>query len=491
MTEPATGATNRGREALGAFVVALVAVSARLRPMRNPDIFWQIRTGDVVLATHRRVATDLFSLALRGRPIHDHEPAFEALVAWIDRNGGMKLLWWTNVVVVVAACVTATIVARKLVESTAARVLAMSIVVAAIAPRLELRAEAFTFFALAIAHGLRRAEKIEDVGWRRFAPIALAAIASPFHGLALFVCAVPIAHALEAIVLRRRSPDAMRSASLDGVVAIATFGAAELVAPGMIANVFGNARATAFNAHIVEYYSPLKILARARDWAPLASIVVAFVAAAGLVHLARASKARLADAFLIGVLVVPGFVWARFSAVAAIATLPWTVAGIAAFVALGAQRLRSSLAMGLAIVGAAVSALVCTANLGDDLHIIGFDLERQPVEAVEWLKVHRPDAKLFHPYNYGAYLIYAEWPPEGVVIDPRSPTVYPNEYAERYYAAASDPNAFQSWANEAPFDTVLLQKGHHTSAPLRDWLATSPEWRTAYEDRLSIVFVRR
>jgi hypothetical protein len=78
-----------------------------------------------------------------------------------------------------------------------------------------------------------------------------------------------------------------------------------------------------------------------------------------------------------------------------------------------------------------------------------------------------------------------------VVIDARAPTVYPNDYAERYYAAVSDPATFQSWANEAPFDTVLLQKGHKSSAPLRDWLGTAPAWRTIYEDRLSIVFERR
>ena len=507
MTPPAIAperATGRGREAIGLLLVALAAFAARLRPLRNPDIFWQIRTGDVVLATHRRVATDLFSLAMRGRPIHDHEPAFEALAAWIDRAGGMKLLWWTNLALVVAACVAAVRVARTIVEpsdhpTTASRVAAAAIVVAAVAARFELRAEAFTLLALAVAHGLRRGESIDRIGWRRFAPVLLAALAAPFHGLALFVGVVPLAHAIEAASFRRGAPHALRSALVDLVVALATFGAAELVAPGMIANVFGNASGDAFKAHIVEYYSPLKILVRAHDAGPLESIAVALVGAGGLVMLARAStssvapakRARLADAILVALLLLPGLVWARFSAVAALATLPWTIAGIATVIDLALRRLHRSLAMGIAVIVVAVSALVSLDDLGKDAKVIGFDLERQPVEAVDWLKVHRPDAKLFHPYNYGAYLIYADWPPQGVVIDPRAATVYPNDYAERYYAASSDPAAFQAWANEAAFDTVLLQRGHKSTAPLRDWLATAPVWREIYEDRLSVVYGRR
>src|SRR5438445_23672 len=85
--------------------------------------------------------------------------------------------------------------------------------------------------ALAFAHLVRRGEPnaLHGFGWRRFAPIVFAAAAAPFHSLAPLVAAVPAAHALEAIVLRRREPRALRSAMVDVAVAISAVIAAEIV----------------------------------------------------------------------------------------------------------------------------------------------------------------------------------------------------------------------------------------------------------------------
>lgn len=481
----------RGPEIFAAFATCALAFAARLRPMRNPDLFWQIRTGDVVLATKRRVAVDLFSAFFRGRPIHDHEAGFEALVAWLDRAGGMKLLWRVNLALVVVVCVAATFAARKLVTPMTPRIVGAAIVVAAIASRFELRAEAFTFGAIALAHLVRRNEPIARIGWRRFAPIVLAAIAAPFHSLAAIVAVTSVAHAIEAIVVRSREPKWMRSALVDVGVAGACVAAAELVAPGLLRTTAGST-VMAFKAHVVEYYSPWKVLERAHDATPIVALVLAAVAVVGLLRLVRATRARPADALLVALMIPPGLPWARFSMVPLLAALPWTIAGIAALVDLVSCRAGDVGRVGIAVVGVALGSVVVTEDLGKEEHVVGFALERQPVEAVEWLKVHRPSALLFHPYNFGAYLIYAEYPAKGVIIDARAQTVYPNDYAERYYAAVSDPVAFEAWVNEAGFDTVMLQRGHKSSAPLLAHLdEADDEWREAYADLVAIVFVKR
>lgn len=478
---------------LGAtLLVSLVAIGARLRPFRNADVLWQIRTGDVVLATRARVDTDRFTYGLRGAKIHDHEPAFEALLAIVDRAGGLVLLWWINLALAVVAVGVSFHAARRLVGGAIARLIATSLVVTAVAARFELRAEAASFLAIAVAHAIRRKanDRHGSMAWTpRLLPIPIAALAAPFHGLSLLVALVPAAHVGEELVLHRRSLD-LRRLGVDLLVMVATILAAEAAAPGMIANVVGNAAGVAFVHHIIEGYSPLQYVIRTHDVFPVAQLTFAMVATAGLVRLSRLGRARLADALLVAAMIVPGLRYLRFTPLAAVAALPWTIAGVAAVVELALPRIRRGLAVGLAVIVALASFVVGTEDLGKDATAVGFDWSRQPVGAVRWLREHRPDAALFHPYNFGAYLIYAQYPPRGVIIDPRAATVYPNDYAERYYRAIEDPVAFEAWAKEAPFDTVLLQKRHKSSEGLRAHLAQSPDWVMAYDDLGSIVFVR-
>ena len=480
-------------EAVGALLVVVLAAAARLRPFRNPDVLWQVRTGDLVLESWRAVPVDHFTSTLRGQPIHDHEPAFEALVALVDRASGLGALWWINLALVILACVVAWRYAARLVPSTHARLVAIAVVIIGVAPRLELRAEAVSFLAITVAHALRRVDEGEATPrWsQRLAPILCAAAAAPFHGLALLTFLVPTAHAGETLLRGPRRRGAWRSIAIDVGVALGCVLATELVVRGTLANVFGNAGAEAFKRHIIEGYSPLHFLARAHDPQPIFALAIALIAAAALLALCRARRARFADVLLVLAMVIPGLKWTRFSALAALAALPWVTAGVAAVADFVLRRTRALVSLGAVLIAAATCIYAVTDNLGRDKRLTGFDWSGQPVGAVEWLRAHRPDPTLFNSYNYGPYLIYVRYPPRGVSIDTRSATVYSNDYADRYYAALADPTVFEAWAREAGFDTVLLQRGHAGSAPLRRYLESSPRWATADYDPVSIVFVRR
>jgi hypothetical protein len=153
-------------------------------------------------------------------------------------------------------------------------------------------------------------------------------------------------------------------------------------------------------------------------------------------------------------------------------------------------RTPSVLRVGVAVVACALSFVAGTGDLGQHARIVAFDYSNQPVDAVEWLRVRIPDARLFHAYNEGAYLLYERFPPRGVVIDPRAAMLYPDSYAATYYAALEDPAAFERWAAAAPFDTVLLGDEHKTTAVLRRYLRDSPRWTPVYDDGAFVVFVR-
>ncbi len=478
-------------EALAASAVVALAVAARLRPLRNGDLLWQIAAGEAITARRALLHHETFSATVRGAPVHDHEPAFEVLVSAVHRLGGLTAVWWAGLFATAAAFAVAFVLARRVTPSPLARLAAVALVLIAAAPRLEPRAEWAAFAAVALAHALRRSEEAPATSGegrarslRTFAPLAVALIGGPFHGLVVLVALVPLAHAVEA-ALRRD----VRSMTVDLGVAAAVPIAVHVSSPHALGAVFAHLRAPTFSAHIVEYYSPLRTVVRSGDPSPLLAIGVAAIAAVGLHARAREGRARPADAVLVAMLLVPGVIRARFVVLAGLAALPWVVGGLAAFFEGVAQRVSAGLRAPIAALLCASAATVLTAELGLR-PVIGFDWSDQPVRAVDWLREHRPAAKLFHPFNYGSYLIYRRYPAAGVVIDPRAAAAYPEAFARAYYQALEEPAQLSAWLDRDGYDAVLLSRWHRGTARAREALARDERWRVAWEDTISIVYVR-
>jgi hypothetical protein len=465
----------------------VLGLAVCLRPLGSPDLLWQIRAGEQILAGGARV--DAASAFFRGAPLRDHETAFEAIVATLYAHGGMVSLWWLDFALTMLFIAAAIASARTLVPSRTARVLGAAVLVAAVGARLDLRPEIAIYVAIAAAHALRcRARADAPYGVARFAPIVVGALAAPFHALSVLVVVVPLAHATAEALFARRFT---RVAVVDLFVAAGTAVALVLVGSRPFSYVLSE-RTSPFGAHIVERYGLLHAYRRTHDLRPALALVAAVVALAGLLVVARRTKdARpLAAAITMAVLLVPGFLYVRFAALAPLAMLPSAVTGVATLVAPLVARAPSVLRAGAAVVGCALAFLSGTGELGQHARIVAFDFSHQPVEAVEWLKTHLPDARLFHAYNEGAYLLFERFPARGVVVDPRAAMLYPDDYAAAYYAAVDDPDAFERWADAAPFDTVLLGDGHRTTAALRRYLYDSPRWTPVYDDGAFVVFMR-
>ena len=472
---------NRGALLIAPLVGAGLAVVARLQPLRNADLLWQIRSGEEILRRRAPVPVDLYSYAFRGRPIHDYGAGFELLVAALHRSVGLRGLWWATMGLLAAVVALATHASRKLVPSVSARVIGAAATIAFVAPSTELRAELATFAAIGVAHALRRRVAEEDQSRRalalRISPIAIAAIAALFHGLAWCTALVPLVHATDTALARPRGW--RRRVLVDAGVAL-----------GCVV-VVAIASGSAIVEHINELRTPFSLLRTGGNVMPAATLLACAVAFLGLLRLRSQRLARSGDAILFLLLIVPGLRYARFAPLPLFAMMPLAIGGLAAIAWLpSAPRLRT-LAVGLPAIACAFAILVITAEYGSDPRTVGFDWSVQPVDAVEYLRTQRPNAALFHPYNYGPYLIFEGYPPRGVVIDSRAEMVYSNEFIRHYYAATSDLALFERWADEAPFDTVLLSRHHKGTRALREFLEKAPRWRVAHEDFVAIVIVRR
>ena len=117
------------------------------------------------------------------------------------------------------------------------------------------------------------------------------------------------------------------------------------------------------------------------------------------------------------------------------------------------------------------------------------DLERIvanqfPVQAVDYLRAHEIPRPLFNSYNFGGYLVYAN---EKVFVDGRAdPYERGGALADYFYITRVKPGALQVLHGYGVASCLLDR-----DEPLATLLASQPEWRRVYSDKLSVLFVRR
>jgi hypothetical protein len=119
---------------------------------------------------------------------------------------------------------------------------------------------------------------------------------------------------------------------------------------------------------------------------------------------------------------------------------------------------------------------------------IGLEPSRFPTNAVAWLKAHHPVGPMFNSYNYGGYLLWA-WPEQKVFIDGRAFTVYEDTLVSALPAIYADPKRFADLEARYGFRLAVLQRMGR-GAGLVEWLRHRPDWYPAYEDAMTVIFVR-
>jgi hypothetical protein len=110
-----------------------------------------------------------------------------------------------------------------------------------------------------------------------------------------------------------------------------------------------------------------------------------------------------------------------------------------------------------------------------------------PLAAVEYLNSHFVPTPMFNSYGFGGYLIWSRGPEHKVFMDGRS-ELYERGGVLADYLEIEDirPDGL-SLLQKYGFQSCLLNH----DAPLATLLAALPDWQKVYEDSTSILFVRR
>lgn len=108
-----------------------------------------------------------------------------------------------------------------------------------------------------------------------------------------------------------------------------------------------------------------------------------------------------------------------------------------------------------------------------------------PQEGLAWVEEHRPDANVFATYMWGGYVLNRLYPEGHVFIDGRA-DMYGGDILHDYQSITSATEGWQGRLESSGADVVMVEP----YVPLTRALRVTQGWTLAYEDNVAVVFTR-
>lgn len=473
-------------------VVLLAFVAGRcLVPMDETDLFFNLRLGEQILATHTVPTSNLFSFTYPDAPDVNLAWVFQILLAAVHRAGGVAGAVLLKTTFVVATFAVLYRVARQRGADPVVAALSLSLAAWAAEPRFVERSHLVTFLGLALLlAALARAERGQ---WRvliAFVPGGLVwANANSCFALA------PIVLGLYALGAWLERPARIRDARRAALLGLALL-------PLIFATPSGTGALRYLANHIrMPWLRPLQEY-RTWEWpldAPVMFLLFGIAAAATAVLWQSAPRrwaVRLRTlpwrhAFPVLALAVLGARRIRFVAETALLGGPLLAELAAGALRPLAARWRvRNVATGLAVVG--LSALTIVPRLErwrDGIPVMNLSLEPGlvPFEAIAFVERHGLATRLYNDMEVGSYLMWRWWPRARVFQDPRI-NGYPDEMHAVLRRNDLGREAWQRFLDRFQVDAALLS--YPDVNPRAAWFA--PElWAVVYESADALVLARR
>ncbi len=463
-------------------------------PIRDPDFWWHLRSGQLILQNGGLLHTDPFTYTVSSHVWTMHEWLTEVLFAELYRWGGLGAI--VAVVSVVSWLGVLCIFARARLDRPGPFVLGGGMVLAVIAgypiwgPRAQMLTFAFACLTLLLAeHHLRRG------GWVGLLLLPMFLLWGNLHSgfliglgfLTVIVFAEAVAHLLH---LEGRAPaDRVRRLALLLVGSLVVC-AINLNGPSIILYPFGTLGSAAQQSLILEWHSP-----DFHDW----SVRVFGIMLLSLVALIVANRSiRLRDAALVLVTVVLSLQSVRHIALFVAAATPVWINQADMLVARKRSRPRRRqnlppvgmrVASWLALCGVVLgvyigSRLLPSMQTREDSLFYAQDF---PVCAARWLAADPLPLHIFNQYGEGGYLAYRL-----------------SAHGDRVYifgdAALMGDGLLYSYSDvesvTPQWDTILRNAGtdvvlFDTNAPLSNVMLHASDWVQVYRDPHNIAFAPR
>jgi hypothetical protein len=468
-------------------IVALGLFAMGARGVADPDVWWHLRTGQLVLQNHSVFHTDPYSFTRFGQPWVNHEWLSEVLMFGLYRVSGFG-----GLIVVFAAIIAATfllVFMRCPGRPYLAALMTLWGAVAA-APTWGVRPQMFSFLLASIFLVVLEASGKPDLLWWT-APLMLLWVnlhAGYAIGLALLALFL-VGEAVEAGASGQWRKTAPRLKRLTLVFA-ACLALVPLNPNGLriYSYPFDTLRSSAMHNFIQEWFSP-----DFHDpmYLPLLLMLLTFMA--GLALSPRHPRVRdllllllMIPAALRSVRHIPILMLVLIPALAQLAEAWLRQRGAARLLTMG----RTEPTPRTVVVNVLVLATFAAFTLVRIRHLVNTQGETEaqhfPAAAVAFLNREHPPAPILNHYNWGGYFIWKLYLQYRVFADGRA-DVYGDQFlatfAASYYLTDDWTKPIQLWG----IRTVVLPP----DAPLITALRSAPEWRQIYADPETIILTRR
>lgn len=475
---------------LFAIILGLGLFTMAARTVTDPDVWWHLRTGQLILQTHHVFHTDPYSFTRFGQPWVDHEWLSQILIFSLFRRAG-----WGGLIVAFAAVIAATFVIVFLRSPGRPYVAGLITLLGAFAsaPSWGVRPQMLTLllaslFLLILEHSYARPNLL----WST--PLLMLLWVN-FHagyavGIALMVLFM-VGDALDtAFGFKDVSASATRFRTLVlailacmAVVPLNPYGAA------MYAYPFETLRSRAMQGYIGEWFSPdfhqLKYL-------PTLLMILATIALPAL----SPRRLRPREILLLSAATFAALRSVRHIPIYSLIAVPILSAMLLAWLqdtraVKALQGKRTPMTPAKTLVNAALLAGFLVFAVARLRYVTQGQAKAEakefPAAAVSFITEQRPPGPILNHYNWGGYFIWKLYPDYRVFIDGRADLygdAFMDDLATTYYLQG---NSWRDLLGKWGIRTVILPP----DAPLIIALQAQPDWETIYSDKQVVLLTRK
>jgi hypothetical protein len=476
-------------------ILGLGLFTMAARNVTDPDVWWHLRTGQLIAQSHAVPHADPYSFTRFGRPWIDHEWLSQVLIYGVYRFAG-----WGGLLAGFGAITAATFLIVFLRCPGGPYVAGAITLLGAFAssPSWGVRPQMLTLLLASVfLLILERSYQRPNLLW--WTPPLMLLWVNLHAGYALGI-------ALMALFLV--------GDKLDVAFGFAAVDSGHRVAPGshtrtlaltiviclavVLLNPYGGAiyaypletlRSRAMQSYIGEWLSPDFHLSR---YLPTLAIMLATVALAAL----SPRRLRPREFLLLAVATYAALRSVRHIPLYALIAIPLLGAMVTGWLQEhGVTKRFESKPRLMTPAKACVNALLLTGFLAFTVVRVRYVTHHQaeaeakdfPAAAVSFIAAQRPPAPILNHYNWGGYFIWKLYPEYRVYVDGRADLygdAFMNDLASTYYLSGDSwRNPFEKWG----IRTVILPP----DAPVTTALRALPDWKVLYSDNQAVILAKQ
>ena len=459
-----------------------------LRPIADPDFWWHLRTGQLMVETHTIPHADPFSYTNVGKPWIAHEWLSELFMYGLYQLGSYGLL-----IFVFSMIITESFVLAYLRCPLEARpyVAGFSLLLGAIAtaPTWGVRPQMISLLLTSLF--LYLLDRYQKEGKLKFIlPLPLITLiwvnlhAGYFLGLGIVGIYI-VGGLIDILKAELDKPRQVDSPTFKPIIVLSSvLGAcvlATLVNPSgihILLYPLQTLTSQSMQQFIQEWFSPDF---HQMEWQPLAWLILALIGA-GMLARKSISPTKILLTLIFGYAALRSM---RHVPLFAIVAIPILAEQVGSLVRIRPEVQTSSRLLRW-IVPIVLALLVLVTGLRFVQVVQGqskAESKTFPKSAVDWMLVNKPEGNLFNSYGWGGYLIWRLYPEYHVYIDGRA-DVYGDKFIFDYMGIYRAEAGLEDKLMDQNIGIVLIEP----EAPLANALRRSPSWKVTYEDQTAVIF---